>query len=315
MAILIIVVIIIALLLSFYIVEQQTVAVIQRFGKFIRLSGPGLQFKIPVIDQVAGKLNMRVRQLDVKVETKTYDNVFVTLRVSVQYYVQEGKEYQAFYRLDDTDQQIQAYVFDVVRARVPQITLDNVFEKKDEIANTVQDELSDMMSDFGYKIQKALVTDIDPDAQVKSAMNEINTNQRLRVAAEEKGEADKIIQVKSAEAEAESKALQGQGVADQRKAIVEGLKESIEDFQSSIGETSAQDVMMLVLMTQYFDTLKDVGASSNSNTVLMPHSPGSMGDLSEQLQQAMIVANQVNPQQPKSENSKNMSQKPPRSQQ
>lgn len=315
MAILIIVVIIIALFLSFYIVEQQTVAVIQRFGKFIKLSGPGLQFKIPVIDQVAGKLNMRVRQLDVKVETKTYDNVFVTLRVSVQYYVQEGKEYQAFYRLDDTDQQIQAYVFDVVRARVPQITLDNVFEKKDEIANTVQDELSEMMSDFGYKIQKALVTDIDPDAQVKSAMNEINTNQRLRVAAEEKGEADKIIQVKSAEAEAESKALQGQGVADQRKAIVEGLKDSIEDFQSSIGETSAQDVMMLVLMTQYFDTLKDVGASSNSNTVLMPHSPGSMGDLSEQLQQAMIVANQVNPQQPKSENSKNMSQKPPRSQQ
>lgn len=279
--------------LTAFTVKQQQVTIIERFGKFHRMAGAGLNFKIPLVDTVSGQLNMRIQQLDVHVETKTKDNVFVTLLVSVQYFVKEGREYEAFYKLDNTEQQITAYVFDSVRARVPQILLDDVFEKKDEIADSVQSELADMMDSFGYGIQKALVTDIEPDAKVKAAMNEINTNQRLRVAAEEKGEADKILVVKAAEAEADSKALQGKGIADQRMAIVDGLKESIEDFQTTITDTSAQDVMMLVLMTQYFDTLKDIGATSSSNTILMPHSPGSLSDLASQMQESMIIANEV----------------------
>ena len=186
--------------------------------------------------------------------------------------------------------QITAFVFDVVRARVPRIKLDDVFEKKDEVADAVKNELSHVMYDFGYAIVKALVTDINPDKKVKAAMNEINAAQRMRVAATEKGEAERILKVKSAEAEAQSKALQGKGIADQRRAIVEGLRESVDEFQKSVPGATAQDVMNLVLMTQYFDTLKEIGASSQTNTILIPHSPGNIADPSAQMRNAMMTA-------------------------
>lgn len=276
-----------------FVVGQQTLGIVERFGKFVRIAEPGLNLKIPFIERVAGRPNLRVHQLDVQVETKTQDDVFVHVVVSVQYFVIPEAVYAAFYRLTDAAGQIRSFVFDVVRARVPNIDIDDVFRKKDDIADAVKSELALVMGDFGYGIVKTLVTDIEPDARVKAAMNEINAAQRLRQAAAEKGEADKILRVKAAEADAASKALAGRGIADQRKAIVDGLRESVDEFQRSIPGTSAQDVMNLVLMTQYFDTLKDVGASSATNTILIPHSPGALKDLAAQLRDAMIVSNQV----------------------
>ncbi len=277
----------------FFTVQQQSAAIVQRFGKFMRVALPGLNIKLPLIETVAGRINLRVQQLDVRVETKTEDNVFVHVVVSVQFAVLPDKVYEAFYRLSDPHTQMSAFIFDVVRARVPRQKLDDVFEKKDEIADAVKNELSHVMYDFGYGIVKALVTDIEPDRKVKEAMNEINAAQRLRLAATEKGEADRILKVKAAEAEAQSKALQGKGIADQRRAIVEGLRESVDEFQKSVPGTSAQDVMNLVLMTQYFDTLKEIGATSRSNTILIPHTPGNISDLSNQMRDAMISAELV----------------------
>jgi regulator of protease activity HflC (stomatin/prohibitin superfamily) len=274
----------------FFTVNQQTAAIIQRFGRFARVAHPGLNFKMPFVEMVAGRINLRVQQLDVKVETKTEDNVFVHVVVAVQYHVLPDKVYDAFYRLANANMQITAFVFDVVRARVPRIKLDDLFEKKDEIADAVKNELSHVMYDFGYGIVKALVTDIDPDHTVKEAMNAINAAQRMRIAATEKGEADRILKVKAAEAEAQSKALQGKGIADQRRAIVDGLRESVDEFQRSVPGTSAHDVMNLVLMTQYFDTLKEVGAASRTNTILLPHSPGALSDLTAQMRTAMMTA-------------------------
>jgi regulator of protease activity HflC (stomatin/prohibitin superfamily) len=282
-----------ALLSTLFTVEQRTAAIVQRLGKFIREAGPGLHVKLPFVDRIVGRVNLRVQQLDVKIETKTEDNVFVQMVVSVQYYVLPEKVYDAFYKLDDARRQITSYVFDVVRAQVPKIKLDDVFEKKDDIANIVKAELEQVMEGFGYGILKALVTDIDPDANVKQSMNEINAAQRMRVAATEKGEAERIIKVKSAEGDAQSKALQGRGIADQRQAIVAGLRDSVDEFQRSVPGTTAKDVMNLVLMTQYFDTLKEIGASSRTNAILIPHSPGSLANLSEQIRNAMIEANQV----------------------
>lgn len=284
----------IILLTGLYTVKQQTVAIVERFGKFKKASTAGLNFKIPLIDRISGRISLRIQQLDVRVETKTKDNVFVFVVVSVQYYVLPAKTVDAFYRLQDPQGQITAFVFDTVRARVPTINLDELFQMKDDIAMAVKTELDQVMDDFGYGIVKALVTDIDPDAKVKESMNEINAAQRLRVAAVEQAEADKIRVVKAAEGEAESKALQGQGIANQRKAIIEGLKESVENFSQSIQDVNAQEVMNLVMMTQYFDTIKDIGLTGKSNTILIPHSPAGMGDLSEQMRNAMITANEIN---------------------
>jgi regulator of protease activity HflC (stomatin/prohibitin superfamily) len=281
------------LLACLFTVHQQSVAIVERFGKFSRVATPGLNLKIPMIERVAGRPNLRVQQLDVAVETKTKDDVFVRVIVSVQFYVIPDAVYNAFYRLDDASLQIRAFVFDVVRARVPQIALDDVFQRKDDIAEAVKAELSEVMSGFGYGIMKALVTDIEPDAHVKAAMNEINAAQRMRLAANERGEADKILRVKAAEADALSKALAGRGIADQRRAIVEGLRESVDEFQRTVPGTSPQDVMNLVLMTQYFDTLKEIGATSPTNTILIPHSPGALADLATQMRNAMITSNQV----------------------
>ena len=278
---------------AFFTVEQRTTVIVQRLGKFLREAGPGLHVKIPGIDRLVGRINLRVQQLDVKIETKTEDNVFVHMVVAVQYYVLPEKVYDAFYKLDDATRQITSFVFDVVRARVPKIKLDDVFEKKDEIANIVKSELAQVMDGFGYGILKALVTDIEPDARVKESMNEINAAQRMRVAATEKGEADRILKVKAAEGEAQSKALQGRGIADQRRAIVAGLRDSVDEFQKSVPGTTAKDVMNLVLMTQYFDMLKEIGASSRTNAILIPHSPGHLASLSEQMRNAMIEADQT----------------------
>jgi regulator of protease activity HflC (stomatin/prohibitin superfamily) len=289
----IIAVIVILAFLTFFTVDQQSAAVVERFGKFVRIGQAGLNVKIPLIEQIRGRINLRVRQLDVPVETKSQDNVFVRVAVSVQYHALQDKVFEAFYRLENTEQQITAFVFDVVRARVPKINLDDVFEKKDEIADAVKSELSEVMSDFGYGIVKALVTDIEPDQKVKSAMNEINEAQRMRIAATERGEAEKILKVKAAEAEAASKALQGKGIAEQRRAIVDGLRDSVGGFQKQIPGTTTQDILSLVLMTQYFDTLRDVGVSSRSNTILIPHGPAVLNDLSESLRTAMITANEV----------------------
>ena len=282
-----------ALMSTFFTVQQRTTALVQRLGKFVREAGPGLNVKVPFFEKVAGRINLRVQQLDVKIETKTEDNVFVQMVVAVQFYVLPEKVYDAFYKLDDARRQITSYVFDVVRAQVPKIKLDDVFEKKDEIADIVKAELAQVMEGFGYGILKALVTDIDPDPKVKQSMNEINAAQRMRVAATEKGEADRILKVKAAEGDAQSKALQGRGIADQRQAIVAGLRDSVDEFQRSVPGTTAKDVMNLVLMTQYFDTLKEIGGSSRSNTILIPHSPGSLSSLSDQIRNAMIEANQT----------------------
>jgi regulator of protease activity HflC (stomatin/prohibitin superfamily) len=278
---------------TFFTVEQRTTVIVQRLGKFLREAGPGLHVKIPFIDKVVGRINLRVQQLDVRIETKTADNVFVQMVVAVQYYVLPEKVYDAFYKLDDANRQITSFVFDVVRARVPTIGLDDLFEKKDEIADIVKSELAMVMEGFGYGILKALVTDIEPDARVKESMNEINAAQRLRVAATEKGEADRILKVKAAEGDAQSKALQGRGIADQRQAIVAGLRDSVDEFRKSVPGTTARDVMNLVLMTQYFDMLKEIGASSRTNAILIPHSPGNLATLSEQMRNAMIEADQT----------------------
>ena len=294
--ILAVVFLVIITLAGLFTVKQQTFKVIERFGKFHRIAYTGLNWRIPLIDSIVGKDTFRIQQLDVPVETKTKDNVFIVLKISVQYNVLREKAFEAFYKLEDAEPQIMSYVFDVVRAKVPTLLLDDVFEKKDEIADSVTSELKETMDDFGYLILQALVTDIEPDEKVKEAMNEINAQQRLRIAATEKGEAEKVLIVKAAEAEAESKRLQGEGIANQRKAIIHGLKESVEEFEEVIDGASAQDVMNLVLVTQYFDTLKDIGGNSKSNVVMVPSSPNGVSEVSQQIQQAMIVANKIDPE-------------------
>ena len=244
------------LFLSIKIIPQQQMGVVERLGKFSRIMGPGLNFVIPLIERVAGKESIRIRQLDVPVETKTKDNVFVNLGVSVQFIAVSDKIFDAFYRLTDVELQITSYVYDVVRGEVPKKTLDEVFETKEDLAQIIKADLSDSMDDFGYSIIKSLITDIDPAPNVKSAMNQINATARLLVAAQNEAEADKIRQVKSAEAEAESKKLQGEGIAQQRAAIIEGFKDSINDLKQVTGsEVETQDVMNMVMMVQYFDCL------------------------------------------------------------
>lgn len=279
--------------ISLFTVEQQSAYIVERFGKFDRIAYPGLNFKIPFIENISGRVSLRVMQLDVEVETKTLDNVFVHMTTSVQFKIVPQKVYQAFYTLDNYNSQIQAFIFDVVRARVPTISLDDVFSKKDEIANAIKEELKEVMDEFGYDIIKALVTDIDPDPKVKAAMNEINEAQRLRIAATERGEAEKIIKVKSAEAEAQSNILQGQGIAGQRKAILEGLRESLTEFQRDVHDVETFNVMNLILMAQYFDTLKEMGKNGNLTSVMIPHSPSNLSELQQSIRDAILAGNQM----------------------
>jgi regulator of protease activity HflC (stomatin/prohibitin superfamily) len=277
---------------SVVIVSQQEVKIIERLGKFRKLAMPGLNFKVPLIDAVVGGVDLRLKQLDVEFETKTSDNVLVSGTVSVQYSILAGKVYEAFYRLNNAENQIESFVFDVVLAEVPKLTLDEVFSKKDEIAVAIKTQLSVTMDDFGYEIFKALVTDIVPDEKVAAAMNEINASQRLRAAAAEKAEGEKILIVKAAEAEAESKALQGKGIANQRKAIAEGLKEAVQNIQDGTG-IATDEVMKILMAVQYFDTLKEIGGNGNNNIILLPHSPSGVQDIATQIRDQIIAANQV----------------------
>ena len=278
-----VIVVIVLIALAIFIVRQQTFAVVERWGKFSRVASPGVNFKIPIAERVAGRVSIRVQELNVKIRTKTNDNVFVDLLIAVQYYVDgQEKVWDAFYKLTDPKQQMESWIFDNVRAKVPTMSLDSVFENKDEIAKEIEDSLGVRLGEYGYKLVRALVNDIQPDAGVADAMNEINKQQRLRVAAEYEGEAKKIIVIKGAEADARSKELSGEGIAKQRIAIVAGLRESVKDASDALG-VNAEGVMTLVLMTQYYDMLTDVGQHSRTNTILLPHSPGAVGDLREQI--------------------------------
>merc|ERR1711966_129369 len=262
-------------------VPQGTIQVIQQRGKFQKFADPGCHWVIPcVCQEVAGALSTRVQALDVAVETKTKDNVFVTIIVSTQYMVlrESSRMYDAFYKLTDSREQIRSYIFDVVRSTVPRINLDDVFTTKEEIASEVKSMLEKAMTEFGYAIIQTLVTDIAPDQKVKIAMNEINAAQRQRVAAQDRAEAEKIMVVKAAEADAEAKYLAGTGIARQRQAIINGLKESVVHFQSDVEGINSKDVMEMMMMTQYFDTMKEIGMSSGSNTVFVPSGPGAVAD-------------------------------------
>jgi regulator of protease activity HflC (stomatin/prohibitin superfamily) len=279
---------------SFFTVNTSQVAIITRFGRFLRVADPGLNWKMPYFDAVAGLVSLRVNQIALTMETKTKDNVFVTIPISVQNRVRPEKVYDAYYKLSDPVAQIKSYVEQVILGHVPSMTLDEVFASQSSIAAAVKQELDADMAAFGYEIVNVLVTDIIPDAKVKSAMNDINAAQREQVAATARGEADKILVVKKAEAEAESKALQGQGIANQRKAIVEGLQASIEQFQKAVEGATSKDVMQLVLVTQYFDTLKAIGESDKTNTLFLSHAPGSVQEVSNQILDSMLVAQNAN---------------------
>src|ERR1700760_1932054 len=267
---------------TYYTVRTATAGVVERFGKFDRITRPGAHFLFPFAERVYF-VDLMVKQAQFSVETKTRDNVFVQIPVSVQYQVLDDKIADAFYKLSSPQKQIESFVFNSILGHVPKLSLDETFEQQSGISIAVKTELDATMSNFGYNILNELVTDIIPDVKVKAAMNDINAAQREQVAATARGEADKILKVKQAEAEAESKALQGQGIANQRKAIIEGLKQSIEAFSAAVEGTTAKDVMMLVLVTQYLDTIKEIGAQDKSNTLFMSHSPAAMGDLFRQL--------------------------------
>ena len=289
-------IIIIAVLLLFlfsglFVVKQQTAAVVERFGRFLSIRQSGLHFKIPLIDRISGRVSLRILQLDVIVETKTKDDVFVKLKVSVQYKVVQEKVYDAFYKLDYPQDQITSYVFDVVRAVVPKMKLDDVFEKKNEIANAVKGELNDAMINYGYDIIKALVTDIDPDAEVKAAMNRINAAERKKVAAQYDGDAERILIVEKAKAEAESKRLQGQGIADQRREIARGLEESV-DVLNKVGINS-QEASALIVVTQHYDTLQSIGGETNTNLILLPNSPQAGRKMLNNMVASFTASNQI----------------------
>ena len=279
------------LLASFFTVKQQTSAIVERFGKFQSIRHSGLQLKIPVVDRITGRLSLKIQQLDVIIETKTLDDVFVKLKVSVQFKVIKDKVYDAFYKLDYPHDQITSYVFDVVRAEVPKMRLDDVFVKKDDIAIAVKSELNDAMLNYGYDIIKTLVTDIDPDAQVKEAMNRINASEREKVAAQYEGDAQRILIVERAKAEAESKRLQGKGIADQRREIARGLEESV-DVLNKAGINS-QEASALIVITQHYDTLQSIGADTNSNLILLPNNPNAASSMLNDMVTSLVAANKI----------------------
>ena len=276
---------------TFFTIDTAHAGIVQRLGKFSRIAHPGLNFKIPFIDSVVRKLSLQVQQLDVKVETKTKDNVFVLIPISVQYQVIPEKVYEAFYKLSDPIKQIESFVYNVILGHVPKMTLDETFEQQAQIAIDVKESLDASMKEFGYSIAKSLITDIVPDDKVKSAMNDINAAAREREATVSRAETEKMLLVKKAEAEAESKKLQGEGIANQRTAIVEGLRESVSKFSESISGATARDAMTMVLMTQYFDTLKEIAGGNRSNTIMMPHTPNALNDLFSQFRDAIITGN------------------------
>jgi len=279
------------LVLSIFIVKQQTNAVVERLGRFHSIRRPGLNFKIPIIDRIAGRVSLKIQQLDVLVETKTKDNVFVRMKISVQFQVLEESVYDAFYKLQNPHEQITSYIFDVVRAEVPKMKLDDVFERKDDIAIAIRDELQDAMKNYGYDIVKALVTDIDPNEDVKQAMNNINAAERAKIAAEYEAEAERIKIVAKARAEAESKKLQGQGIADQRREIARGLEDSVKILNGV--NINSQEASALIVVTQHYDTLNSIGSTSKTNLILLPNSPNAANDLLTSTISSFVAANNI----------------------
>lgn len=275
----------------FFTVRQQTAVIVERFGKFHSVRSPGLQIKLPLIDRIATRVSLKIQQLDVNVETKTRDDVFIKMKVSVQFVILKDSIYEAFYKLENPSDQITSYVFDTVRAEVPKLKLDDVFVRKDDVAIAIRRELEDAMNAYGYGIVKALVTDIDPDIAVKNAMNRINAAEREKVAAEYEGEAERIRIVAKAKAEAESKRLQGQGTADQRREIAKGLEDSVEVL-NQVGINS-QEASALIVITQHYDTLQSMGETSNSNLILLPNSPSQASDMLSQMITSFSAANQL----------------------
>jgi len=287
-----IIILLVILFTGLFIVKQQTAVIVERFGKFLSIRHAGLQFKIPIVDRIAGRISLKIQQLDVIVKTKTKDDVFVHLKISVQFLVQKDHVYDAFYKLQNPQEQITAFIFDVVRAEVPKMILDDVFIKKDEIALAIQRDLKVAMLNYGYDIIKALVTDIDPDENVKIAMNRINASEREKVAAQFEGDAQRILIVERAKAEAESKRLQGKGIADQRREIARGLEESV-DVLNRAGINS-QEASALIVITQHYDTLQSIGSDTNSNLILLPNNPNAASSMLNDMVTSLVAANKIN---------------------
>jgi regulator of protease activity HflC (stomatin/prohibitin superfamily) len=294
--------ILLIIFLGLFMVKQQSAYIIERFGKFNSIRSAGLQFKIPFIDRIAARLSLRIQQLDVVVETKTKDDVFVHLKISVQYQILKDKVYDAFYKLQNPHEQLTAYIFDLVRAEIPKMILDNVFEKKDDIAFAVKRDLKEAMLEYGYDIIKALVTDIDPDPSVKEAMNRINAAERKKVAAQHEGDAQRILIVERAKAEAESKRLQGKGIADQRREIAKGLEESVDTLNKA--GINPQEASALIVITQHYDTLQSIGSDSSSNLILLPNNPNAASTMLNDMTASLLAANKIGEMNNKKNNDK-----------
>jgi regulator of protease activity HflC (stomatin/prohibitin superfamily) len=279
------------LVFGLFIVKQQTAFIIERFGKFNSIRYAGLKFKIPIVDRIAARLSLRIQQLDVVVETKTKDDVFVNMKISVQYQILREKVYDAYYKLQNPHEQLTAYIFDLVRAEIPKMLLDDVFEKKDDIAFAVKRDLKEAMLEYGYDIVKALVTDIDPDQSVKQAMNRINAAEREKIAAQHEGDAQRILIVERARAEAESKRLQGKGIADQRREIARGLEESVDTLNKA--GINPQEASALIVITQHYDTLQAVGSESSSNLILLPNNPNAASTMLNDMTASLLAANKI----------------------
>lgn len=277
-ALIVLAVLVIVAVASFFTVEQQTTAIVERFGKFMRLARPGLHVRVPFIDKIASRMGLQVEQLELELETKTKDNVFVNVEIAIQYKVDPQHVQEVWYLLDDPKAQMEAFTSDVVRSKLPRLDLDAAYADVEEMALAIEQTLRERMQAYGYEVVKALVLNINPAAEVKEAMNRINASRRNQEAAIAQGEADKILVVKRAEAEAESKRLQGEGVAAQRKAIIGGLRESVSKFANETG-VDAEEAMQLVVLTGYTDMLRDVAASSSTNTLLLPPTPSGVNDL------------------------------------
>ena len=273
---------------SLYVVKQQSVAIIERFGRYQKISDSGIHMRAPFgIDKIAARVQLRVLQSEIVVETKTQDNVFVTMNVATQYRVNESNVKDAYYKLMRPESQIKSYIEDALRSSVPKLTLDELFEKKDEIAFEVQKQVAEEMSTYGYIIVKTLITKVEPDAEVKQSMNEINAAQRKRVAAQELAEADKIKIVTAAEAEAEKDRLHGVGIAEQRKAIVDGLADSIKELKGANVDLTEEQIMSILLTNQYLDTLNNFADKEGNNTIFLPANPDGVENIRTQILSAL----------------------------
>lgn len=273
---------------TLYVVRQQTVVIIERFGKYQTTSGSGIHVRLPFsIDKIAARIQLRLLQSEIIVETKTKDNVFVTLNVATQYRVNEQNVTDAYYKLMRPEAQIKSYIEDALRSSVPKLTLDELFEKKDEIALEVQHQVAEEMSTYGYIIVKTLITKVEPDDEVKQSMNEINAAQRKRVAAQELANADKIKIVTATEAEAEKDRLHGVGIAEQRKAIVDGLADSIKELKGANVELKEEQIMSILLTNQYLDTLNNFADNKGNNTIFLPANPDGVESIRTQILSAL----------------------------